>query len=57
MTWFPRWDILVEMVLDWPFGTVCSFFMYLSLVYIMVKIVRAFSVRLIPYEFEVWNNK
>ena len=53
----PRWGVMVEMVLDWPFGTVCSFFMYLSLVYIMVKIVRAFSVRLIPYEFEVWNNK
>ena len=34
---------IIEMVIDWPVGTICAFLMYLGLVYIMSVAVRVFG--------------
>ncbi len=42
---------IINMILDWPFGTVCAILMYIGLVYIMMSLLRHHNP--CPYEFEV----
>jgi len=42
----------LNMVVDWPFGTVCAFFIYLGLIYLVSCVLRCFRVPCL-YEFEV----
>ena len=50
-------SLIVNMVLDWPFGTICVFIVYCVLVNLARALITGFSSRLCRYEFEVLETK
>ena len=46
----------LTMLVDYPFGTVCAFLIYLGFIFIFYKILGCFRVPC-PYEFEVLDER